>query len=247
MSAAAPKNVARFLEWDTQFFGVRIATIECAAIGDPEWRTQLAWCQAERIECLYVLMDAQDKASAANTGLADASWIDQRFTYERETAPLPQGKPSKATLRHARTEDTPVLEALAMVAHNDTRFWKDGRFPEERCAQLYATWIRRSLEGWAEAVFVAELQSTPVGYITCHAREGGSAEIGLIAVAESWRGEGIGRALVERALAWASEQALPHTRVVTQGTNRGAMMLYRSAGFRLVRSQCWYHLWFKQP
>jgi len=244
MSEAGPRNVARFLEWDTQFFGVRIATIECAAIGAADWRAQLEWCRAERIRCLYVLMDAKDRTSARSTEFEEAEALDLRLTFERETLPLPEPGSTKARLRLARPEDTPVLSALARISHADSRFWKDGRFAPDRCAELYAIWIERSIRGWAQAVFVAELESAPVGYLSCHVREAEWVELGLMAVAESSRGEGIGRALVERSIAWAAELSLPRVRVVTQGTNRSATRLYDRLGFRIARSQCWYHLWF---
>jgi dTDP-4-amino-4,6-dideoxy-D-galactose acyltransferase len=247
MSAAAAKNVARFLEWDTQFFGVRIATIECAAISDAAWREQLGWCRAQRIQCLYVLIDAQDETSARDTGLLDARHLDERKSLERDTSPLPEARSCAAAIRPVRRDDVQALRALAVLAHKDTRFWKDGRFSPERCAELYATWIERSIEGWADAVFVAELRGEVLGYITCHAREEQQAEIGLIAVADAARGAGIGRALVQRALGWAAEHGLARTRVVTQGTNLAALSLYTSTGFRVTRTQRWYHLWFMQP
>ena len=246
MSEAAPRNVARFLEWDTRFFGVRIATIECAAIGAAEWRAELERCRAERIHCLYVLMDAKDRTSARSTELEEAEALDLRLTFERLALPPPEPGSTQALLRLARPADTPVLSALARISHADSRFWKDGRFDRERCAELYATWIERSLAGWAQAVFVAELDSAPVGYLSCHVREAECVELGLMAVAESARGAGIGRALVERAIAWAAELELPRVRVVTQGANRAATRLYDRLGFRIARSQCWYHLWFEQ-
>jgi len=245
MSAAAPKNVARFLEWDTQFFGVRIATIELDAISDADWRQQLAWCQLERIQCLYVLRNTKDNVAARNTGLIDAGHVDLRTTFERATLPLPGSKPCKATFRPARASDTPALRAMAMTAHKDSRFWKDPRFPRERCEELYGTWIERSIQGWADAVFVAEMEGSPVGYITGHVREGQVAEIGLVAVAEARRGERIGGALVREALCWAEYCGLGRTRVVTQGENTPAVLLYAAAGFETTLTQHWYHLWFK--
>jgi len=246
MSEAAPKNVARFLDWDTRFFGVRIATIECKAIGAADWRAQLERCRAERIQCLYVLMDAEDRTSARSTELEKAEPLDLRVSFERATLPLPEPGSTRARLRLARPEDTPVLSALARISHADSRFWKDSRFARERCAELYATWIERSIGGWAQAVFVAELDSAPVGYLSCNVRESDCVEMALMAVVENLRGEGIGRALTERAIVWAAELSLPYVRVVTQGKNGAATRLYDRFGFRIVRSQCWHHLWFEQ-
>ena len=38
-------NSARFLEWDTQFFGVRIASLEAENIDEQAWGAALEYCR----------------------------------------------------------------------------------------------------------------------------------------------------------------------------------------------------------
>ena len=44
---------------------------------------------------------------------------------------------------------------------------------------------------------------------------------------------GVGRALMDRAIAWAVERGLPGVRAETQSNNVPACKLYESCGFRL--------------
>ena len=204
------------------------------------------WARKEHVDCLYLLSESDDLASRRLFEDSGAGLVDLRVTLARDTAPLSASEPCAARLRPACAADVTALKVIASKAHTDSRFYSDERFARERCDALYATWIERSVSGWAQAVFVAELDAAVAGYITVHARADSLAEIGLIAVAESARGKGLGRFLVERALAWAHEAGLPHTSVVTQGSNVAAQRLYQSAGFRTARVQLWHHLWFER-
>lgn len=237
MSAAAPRNVARFLEWDTRFFGVRIASLEAEGITAGQWSAALRFCREQCVQCLYVL--AATEADAELARKAGARSVDTRVTLElaRPVPPAPDER-----IRPAVEADVPALRALAARSHADSRFYADGRFARERCDELYATWIEKSVRGWADAVFTSGPAGAPLGYLSCHVRET-HLEIGLVAVAEAARGRGLGRALVGAALRRAADQGLG-VRVVTQGRNQAAGALYAASGFELLRMQTWLHLWF---
>ena len=242
----ATPNVPRLLEWDSEFFGLRIASLSALALGEGAWRSALDWAGKERIDCLYLLSESDDSTSRRLFEHSGAALVDLRVTLARDTGPMFKVKPCSATLRAANANDVSALRAIASRAHTDSRFYSDGRFARERCDELYATWIERSVRGWARSVLVAELDGALAGYVTLHARPDGDAEIGLIAVTESARGKGVGRFLVESALLMANAFGLAHTSVVTQGSSVAAQRLYQSAGFRTTRVQLWHHLWFEK-
>ena len=45
-------------------------------------------------------------------------------------------------------------------SHRDSRFYYDPGFPNQRCDELYETWIDRSCHGYADTVLVAEYRPT---------------------------------------------------------------------------------------
>jgi len=230
-------SAVRFLEWDTQFFGVRIARLELEACSTGQWRAALDFCREQRIQCLYVLASNDiDMQFAIDAG---AKRTDLRVTLElgRRAAPAPSTR-----IRLAIAADIPALRTIAARSHTDSRFYADGGFARERCDELYATWIEKSVRGWADAVFTSGPVGTPLGYLSYHVRED-HAEIGLVAVAEEARGQGLGRELVEAAQLRAMPQGLP-LQVVTQGRNEAATTLYEKCGFERLRVQSWFHLWF---
>ena len=196
------------------------------------------WADANDVACLYFL--ARDEPGAAATA-EDAGFrlVDVRVELDR-----PSTGDETSRLRAAREDDATALRALARTNHRITRFYADPNFPDERCDDLYETWIARSLEGWADAVLVADADGGPVGYVSCHAHESRSGAIGLIGVAPDAQGQGLGRALVEGAVVWSRERGLERVTVVTQARNVPALRTFEACGFRTDDVGLWFHKWY---
>jgi len=57
-----------------------------------------------------------------------------------------------------------------------------------------------------------------------------SAELG-IAVLDGWRGQGIGRRLIEHLETWAAERGVERITLTVSETNDGAIRLYHHLGY----------------
>lgn len=232
---------AQLLEWDTAFFGFRIARLAADHLTRETVAGALEWCRHEHIRCLYFLARADDPATfglAADHGFRLA---DIRITLDHALRALP---PAPARIRPAQPADVPALRAIAAVSHRDSRFYADPGFPGPSCDALYRKWIERSCEGYADAVLVGQQDGRPAGYITCHLQPDRCGSIGLTAVAEWARGHGLGRRLVAAALHFCAVHGSQAVTVVTQGRNSGAQRMYQGCGFRTRSLQLWYHRWF---
>ena len=262
------------LAWDSAFFGVSIARARTSCLDESICSALLEWCGSRGIDCLYFLCPIGD--APTQRLLTDHAFqsVGVRVTLSRSSAESDGGRVS-GQFRPATVDDIPRLRAIALASHRDTRFHADGHFDPARCDELYATWIERSVQGYATQVVVADRDGAAVGYITLHLdahdppaltlREpqghpkpsrgvserlrvegpaAGTARIGLFAVDERWRGQGIGRDLLRHAAQVLLEQGVVDTSVVTPGSNTGALKLYKSAGFRTTDVSLWYHRWF---
>jgi GNAT superfamily N-acetyltransferase len=150
-------------------------------------------------------------------------------------------------IRTTRARDLPALEDIAAQAHQDSRFFFDEGFPAARCRQLYALWVRKSYQGFADRVMTALVEGRPVGYIALHREAPSAGRIGLVGVLPSRRGRGIGQALLKDALGWFAQQGMVQARVTTQGRNLASQRLYQRCGFRVCEMGLWYHKWFHKP
>jgi ribosomal protein S18 acetylase RimI-like enzyme len=209
------------LPWDTAFFGFNIARV-CRGRLTPDLVARiLAACVKERFDCLYLLADSDDRVTIDLAALHGLRFVDIRHTLQLSLQTSP-GAPSPI-VRNFRPDDLPALLKIAAYSHTDSRFFFDPGFPDHLCARLYQTWIEKSCEGYAAAVLVAELSSRVAGYVTCDPVPGTTVgSIALCAVAEEFRGCGVGKALMNAALHRLRGLGVERVTVVTQGRNIAA-------------------------
>ena len=79
--------------------------------------------------------------------------------------------------------------------------------------------------------------------MTCEV-DGEVGKLGLVAVAEGNRRNGVGAALVDAALGHFVAAGVPESVVVTQGRNVAALRVFTRAGYAVERTQLWFHKWY---
>lgn len=239
-------NLCRYLEWDTAFFGSRIASISVNSLNRETLVSVLAWCEANEIDCLYFLVDASDGSTIKLAEENEFRLVDIRMTYERQLGSGEHFENKVPGIRPAGPDDIQALRAIARDSHHDSRFYYDQNFSKESCDSLYETWIEKCCNGYADKVLVAELDGQAVGYISCCLPNQTTGEIGLFGVSAGVRGRGYGRSLINGSLSWFAAQSVTRVTVVTQGRNLAAQRLYQRCGFLTKSVQLWYHRWFSK-
>lgn len=234
--------MCEFLEWDSQFFGVRVARVKGHRLDAQQAANVLRELREESIDCAYFLADPEpDTIRIAERNAFQLT--DVRMTLAARLVETYAGPWIGDGVREAEYTDIPVLREIAAHSHTDSRFYRDGHFPRERCDELYRTWITKSCHGYADVVLVAEHESRPAGYIACRLRAEGAGEISLVGISESARKLGLGVRLVRHALCWFREREVGEVTVVTQGSNIAAQRLYQKCGFVSSAMQLWFHYW----
>lgn len=216
------------LQWDTEFWGKRIGRASHQD-GLSEWACE------NTVGMVGLLLDASDVGGIHRAEENGYRTMDIRVTLARPTDREP------VLAFPFRPEDISRLVEIARESHRITRFYADPLLPDEKCDDLYESWIRQSCDGWASAVLVAVDDSVPVGYVTVHQDTGLGASIGLIAVHEDARSRGVGQALVRSAIGWAHQRGSREMTVVTQGRNIAAQRVFQACGFRTTKTEVWLH------
>jgi len=233
--------IGKYLEWDSEFFRMRIARLSGQCLTTDGVAAAESWCLANQIECLYFLAGLEDDATVVLAEAHGFHFIDIRVTLERM---LPEETAAAPGIRAFRPDDGPRLREIARVSHRDSRFYYDPRFPRSRCDELYETWIERSAGGWADAVLVAELDGAAAGYLSCHLSRSQAGSIGLVAVAPECQGKGLGGQLIDASFEYFRRNGMKRVTVVTQERNIRSQRLYQRRGFLTQSMQLWYHRWF---
>jgi dTDP-4-amino-4,6-dideoxy-D-galactose acyltransferase len=242
MQTGSGEQVISTEPWDTDFFGVQIASIVCDTTTPECLDYAIVRCRETDIACLYFkTADNKERDFALNRGF---SLVDTKLVFECVVNDQ-SSVDTDTTVRSCIDSDINHLSEIAGSIFADTRFYNDPRFPDSACDELYATWIRNACNGFADEVLVALLRDTPVGFITCNL-DGRSGDIGLIGIAEEFQGTGIGSDLVAAAVEWFDGEGADRITVETQSTNTAAAELYKSAGFSLVEERYVLHRWFDE-
>jgi RimJ/RimL family protein N-acetyltransferase len=156
------------------------------------------------------------------------------------SAPPSADGPS-VTVRPATADDVPAIVA-AFAAVVDERRWlgtEPGFDREERIARL-----RAGIEDPDVAVLLAEARGSAgpsrpdlpddppviVGNLNIERHSYGVCELGMF-VADGWRGRGVGRRLLEAAIAWARSVGAHKIALQMWPDNAAAEALYRGCGF----------------
>jgi dTDP-4-amino-4,6-dideoxy-D-galactose acyltransferase len=96
-----------------------------------------AWADAHDVDCLYYLAGGENPGSAHAAERAGFRLMDVRT----ELACVPQPAELPTSVRDAHDDDADALRAIAAASHGVTRFYADPNFPDERCDELYDTWM----------------------------------------------------------------------------------------------------------
>jgi RimJ/RimL family protein N-acetyltransferase len=226
--------------WDSDFFDVSIGSVVPEHLTDERATYAVSLATESGIQCLYFFCDAWDKESRNVAIRHGFNLVGRRVTYEADVFANAE---ERSVVDCAKRRDIAALQRISSMIFRGTRFYVDEQFPDEQCDSLYAKWISNAVNGYADVVMVArDKNQDPVGFVTCK-DEGEVGEVGLLGVAPSAQGEGIGTDLMYSALAWSKEKNHDRLTVKTQSNNYKARRLYESCGFSLTDEQVAFHWW----
>ena len=240
----------RFLQWDSDFFGCRVAAVNGERLNPEQACLVDAWCRANGIECLYFLCDATDIASIrcaerSGFGLVEVRLIFERFLRDVPSGTRPRSLPENIVIRPACRADLPAFRNMVPEGYTTTRYCLDSGFPPEKVRDYYQTWITRCFEGRANHVLTAEVDGDPVGYVVgsiCSDPTQGILELGN--VEQEAQGKGLGFELFHGALEWLAQHGVKRVTGTTQGANMATQRLLQRMGFLTSFCGLYYHKWF---
>jgi ribosomal protein S18 acetylase RimI-like enzyme len=233
--------LCRLLDWDTDFFELRIARYLRPVMSPDQAGRVREWCRENRIDCLYFLADpccAKSLSSARRLGMTPAGI---RVELEAPAEAIPY-EPVPPWIRPAAAADLKALRALAPTLHRASRFFVDPGFGRSRAAALYEVWITKCFYQPSCTLFVSDTGKGPEGYCAV-ASTGTEGSIELLGVAPRLRGRGSGRSLALAGLAAIARSGATGLSTATQAGGDGALGFYEKLGFTTRSAGLWFHYW----
>lgn len=224
------------LQWDSDFFGVKTASITLDGSETPEdIDRQLSDLKGDDVRLVYLFTPRP--LPQGHTG----KWLlaDRKRSYMN---PSPQANGMPAGVKPFQGHPS-ALHSLAVEAGAHSRFAVDPKIPAKKTEELYTTWIDNSvLHGFADYVFTANDLDEPNAAMITMRRRGGEISIGLLATHPDHRRRGLARKLIKAAETIAAADGL-QLEVTTQADNQEACAFYASCNFNTFTDTYVYHIW----
>ena len=225
-----------YLEWDSHCFGYQVGEMSASAT-DIAPTLQQARQQGYRL--LY-LRAAPRQALHLAALQAGAVWADEKITFVQK---IPTHVPQSQAFVCETIDASADLKTLALQSGQFSRFKTDAHFQNNEFEKLYTAWIENSLKKeLAEHVLILTLEEETVGLLTLGIKNQ-RADIGILAVDEPYRRQGIGKALLYSAFQQSKQLQQSFVQVVTQKANAQACLFYQKQGFAIEKTENIYHFW----
>lgn len=237
------KEYYEILNWDTNFFGFKVAKIKNDFFHN------------ERVNILESLFEKNIKLSYYsssypipdhyyNNGLYDINLIIRRIPIIKKLHSITaiHDKISSYDKDHLDTD----LSNLAQLAGSQGRFGNDPKISKEKCDELFKIWMSNCVKKvMADEVLVYKEGNKILGFVTIKL-EKDIAYAPLFAVYREFEGKGISFALMRAAETVAAKGGAEVLMSGTQERNLKALKVYERFGFRFGKPEYVYHLWKKE-
>lgn len=228
-------------EWDSDFFGFSIGdlTVEESDVVS-EIHSFLGGSVSRAYRCIYVTSKNLDQIQGVNSLQSGAHTLFERRVYEKKLSKS-EKQPTEISLLSSN-DNRDDLYSLALASGHASRFVQDQRF-STHAARYFRAWIDNSINGsMADCIFVTRNSGRVIGFITVSTNKG-YAQVGLIAVDQSFRRNGIGRQLLRAAENFAFSAGKETLRIPTQGNNDVATSFYEREGYSCIQKEYTIHVW----
>jgi dTDP-4-amino-4,6-dideoxy-D-galactose acyltransferase len=236
------QQVFDFMEWDSEFFGFKVAKIPNNSIANNPCIILEDLYRNNINLCYY----------SSNTQLNDPIYKNKFYDIKLVVKRVPIVKHiSKVTPFHDnitfynKSFPDEDLIRLAQSAGKQGRFGNDSNIPKSKYEELFKNWIINSVNGqMASDILVYKVDGKIVGFTSLKIDKGiGYAP--LFAVDREFEGKGVSFALMRAAETTFIKKGVKKVLSGTQEINKKAVKVYERYGFKILEPEYVYHLWKK--
>ncbi len=229
------------LDWDSSFLGISTGMITRQNLTEIEIGNILEKMKMDGYHLVYY--PAAYKIERTLVNRFNGIMADEKITFTKTIGKITRQETDDHIISYAHKNVSPELLDLAWESGIYSRFNVDPHFKNNEFRQLYKTWIERSVNREIAKDVLIYKDGPSIGGMITLGEKNNKGDIGLVAVAESARGKGIGKKLMTAAENAFRDMGYNEVQVVTQGVNVPAMNLYQSCGYTIDERLFYYHFW----
>jgi len=145
--------------------------------------------------------------------------------------------------KKAKIEDYKIIKNTAKKSYKESRYYFDDYFPVKKVKEFYSGWLKKAILGkFDDICFLICLKNKPVGFCTLKINNN-YAQIGLFSISEEYQNRGFSKLLLSYVEKELYKLNVSNLSVVTQARNHKALKAYQANGFKIYRTEIWYHKW----
>jgi dTDP-4-amino-4,6-dideoxy-D-galactose acyltransferase len=233
----------RYLEWDSHLFGYPVAKVLFKDTSSLNLDLVFQNLKDGRYRLTYLFVP-QDEINISEYLLnIGCKLVDQKVLFSK--VPVFHIFEKSHISEYDTLDHIDSMLELVYQAGTYSRFKLDNNFVNNEFEKLYKVWLSESIQKKiAFKTFITRYNNEITGFATL-GEKNGFADIGLIAVANGFRNQGIGTSLVYSLENEAHISGFNEITVATQLINLEACKLYKRCGFHIKSITNVFHFWQK--
>lgn len=229
------------ISWDSDFFDFNIAELRLHPRRS-DFRYLDKYVTQNRIRLIQCCIKTTDTLSVNALGHHGFEFVDLRTTFVLKGKVRPDRSQFRS-IREANVDDIPVLKQMAGKVFFKISRFNHKNFDKRKSRQLYQVWVEKAVRGeYDDVCYVKEERGKIIGFVTYKKRKDRGV-IGLIGIDSSYRGRGVGSALLAKCFDRSARDGNNIIEVSTGGNNIPALNFYIKNGFNIAMVQSWYYKW----
>ncbi|MGV6988957.1 dTDP-4-amino-4,6-dideoxy-D-galactose acyltransferase [Testudinibacter sp. P80/BLE/0925] len=227
-------------DWESDFFAMEIGRLqftggENAAPHTVQGNESAVFAPFELVQCKIHADQAERIHRLQQLGF---QFVEGELDF---CLPLSETKSARNELQTANDRDLDELENLFGDAFQLSRF-RQPWFSAQQNRTFYRTWIGKAVSAQFDDVCLVQrgADGSIQGAVSVRSVDTENARVGLLAVAENARGQGVAKKLVQSAVDWSAQRQRQQLWIATQSGNQAAIKLYQQSG-KIAQVAYWFY------
>lgn len=233
------------LAWDSEYFKVKSGKVLLNQ-AVPQSEQKLILEQLKSYQFVTIVNSGNDPVNNAWIGQASTAFLtdmNMQFVKELDASVEEQEQRITCCIQDKYPFNGDLLH-MARSSFQYSRFFNDPLLPATQGRLIYEHWTRQAFDREGRYFVTAAVEGRAAGYLLFDINEKSKqATIELIAVHQSFRGQRIGRTLIQTMERRLHEVGMKQIKVGTQADNNGAISFYQACGYRYSHCNAVYHYW----
>lgn len=240
-------NIINYLAWDSKFWGCKIAYLNTDRLTENIIYRVNKEINKKSYNLIQFLCGSYDPKSIVMAENNKFSFKDVRLTFEKKIKNIKKiSIKKKYTFSTAKKNDFIKISHIIKNNFKDSRYYFDVNFNRKKIISFYLDWLRKSIKGkFDNLCYVLKVGKEIVAFSTIRFDKDykNTCSIGLFGVHDKFRGKKYSQLILKEVEQSLAIKKIKKIYVVTQARNCPAIRAYENFGFKLYKTQIWYHKW----